>query len=340
MLRAAVVGLGWWGETLVDAVAVSADIRVVAAFTRSRSARDQQFARDRGLWLADDMAEVLGSPDIDAVILATPPSGHGSQILAAVAAGKHVFCEKPLTVTRQEAVAAVEAAERAKVVLGLGYNRRFHPCWADLKRRMRDGSLGTILHLECTLSGPNSLTAAPGAWRAQPAEAPCGGLYPMGVHAIDGLVDLAGPISGVFCRSVRRAAPGANDDTTSMLFEMEAGMTAYVSTMTATAASFRFNVYGSKAAAFLSGMTHVGGQSSHQRRAGLFSSYVIQPVMGPAEEHDVEGADLNRAELEAFARAAVGGAPYPIPPWEMVHVVAATEAVVESARTGLMTAVS
>jgi predicted dehydrogenase len=335
MIRAAIVGLGWWGDTLVDAVEQSDVIRFVAAFTRSRSERDQQLAAKHGLTLVDSMDALLGMSDVDAIVLATPPSGHSDQIVAAANAGKHVFCEKPFSLHKASAEAAIAVTERAGVTLGLGYNRRFHPSWMDLKRRIQEGELGQILHAECTMSGPNGLTASADAWRSQSEEAPCGGLIPMGVHAIDGLIDLFGEVDHVYCQSFRRAVPNDNDDTTSVLFRMKDGMSAYLGTMMATVGAFRFQVYGSKAMALLGGAVHVAGQSSHARRSGLFGSYVIQPIKGEAESFDVPVFDVNRAELEAFAVAAQGGARYPISLGQMLHGAAVTEAIVSSARSGL-----
>lgn len=333
MLRAAIVGLGWWGGTLVDAVKSSDAIRFVAASTRSRSERDQAFADEHGLKLAafDDL---LSDPEVDAIVLATPPSGHRDQIIAAARAGKHVFCEKPFAFAKDDAEAAVAAIREAGVTLGLGYNRRFHPSWIDLKQRIQSGELGTILHIECTMSGPNGLTQSNEAWRADPDEAPCGGLFPMGVHAVDGIIDLVGDIEQVYCLSLHRAVPSRNDDTTSVIFKMKEGMSAYLGTMMATAGTFRFQVYGSKAMALLGGAVHVAGQSSHERRSGLFGSYVIQPVKGDAIALDVPMFDVNRAELEAFGRAAAGGPAYPISLDDMIHGVAVTEAIVASARSG------
>ncbi|MDP9085048.1 MAG: hypothetical protein M3N50_14985, partial [Pseudomonadota bacterium] len=112
------------------------------------------------------------------------------------------------------------------------------------------------------------------------------------------------------------------------------GMSAYLGTMMATAGSFRFQVFGSQAMASLGGAVHVAGQSSHQRRSGLFGSYVIQPVKGDAISVEVPAFDVNRAELEAFARAAAGGGAYPITHQQMSHGVAVTEAIVRSARSG------
>jgi predicted dehydrogenase len=334
LIKAAIAGLGWWGGTLVESVEGSSLIRFLAASSRSGSERDRQTAGRHRLALVGSIDELLQRTDIDAIVLATPPSGHTDQIIAAAAAGKHIFCEKPLAIDKAAAMAAVRAVDRAAVTLGLGYNRRFHPSWIDLKRRVQTGELGVILHVECTMSGPNGLTASQEAWRSQVAEAPCGGLIPMGVHAIDGLIDLFGEVDHVYCQSFRRAVANENDDTTSVLFRMKAGMSAYLGTMMATAGTFRFQVYGSKATAVLSGAVHVAGQSSQQRRTGLFGSYLIQPVKGDAQSIEVPVYDVNRAELEAFAAAASGGASYPISHQQMVHGAAVTEAVLSSARSG------
>jgi predicted dehydrogenase len=334
MIKAAIVGLGWWGGTLIDAVEGSEAIKFVAATTRGRSERDLTIAGKHHLQFVGDVSELLRSADIDAIVLATPPSGHTDHIIAAAKAGKHIFCEKPLAFARAPAERAVAAVERAGVTLGLGYNRRFHPSWIDLKRRIQTGELGTILHVECTMSGPNGLSASAEAWRSQLAEAPCGGLIPMGVHAIDGLIDLFGEVEQVYCQSFRRAVTNENDDTTSVLFRMKGGMSAYLGTMMATAGTFRFQVYGSKAMALLGGNVHVAGQSSQQRRSGLFGSYVIQPIKGEAQAIDVPVFDVNRAELEAFAAAAAGGPAYPISHQQMIHGVAVTEAALHSARSG------
>lgn len=333
MLRAGIVGLGWWGGTLVDAVQGGEAMRFIAGATRKRSEADQAFAKERGLKLYS-YEDMLADPEIDAVVLATPPGGHRQQIEAAAAARKHVFCEKPFAVSKADAEAAVATMRKAGKTLGLGYNRRFHPSWIDLKTRIKAGELGIIEHIECTMSGPNGLSLAPEAWRAQADQAPLGGLFPMGVHAIDGFIDLVGEVDTVFAQSFRRAAPNANDDTTSILLRMKDGMSAYLGVMMATAPTFRLQVYGSKAAATLGGNVHVAGQSSHQRRAGLFGSYLIQPVKGDAEAIEVESVDVNKAELEAFAAAAAGGAPYPITDAQMIHAVAITDAIIASARSG------
>ena len=332
MINAAIVGLGWWGKTLVEAVQQdSEEIRFVAGTTRTKTADTQAFADAQKFTLANNYEELLANPQVEAVVLATPHSLHAQQVAAAAAAGKHIFCEKPFALTKETAEQAVNAAKKAGVTLGLGYNRRFHPEMTKLRARIRSGELGTVLHVEATMTFPNALLLKPDAWRADPHETPCGGLTPMGVHAVDGMIDLCGPIDHVFAQSFRRAVPVEADDTTSILFRMKEGMSGYLGTMTATGPGFSFQVFGSKGWVRLEGMTHVAGASSEERRTRLFGTCKFQPIKGPAETWEAERLDVSRASLDAFARAAQGGAPYPISTEDMIHGVAVTEAIVRSA---------
>jgi predicted dehydrogenase len=335
MINAAIAGLGWWGKTLVEAVQKDSDqIRFVAGATRTKTPEVQAFADAEGFLLADTYEELLANPKVDAVVLATPHSMHAKQVIAAAAAKKHIFCEKPFALTKESAEEAVNAAKNAGVTLALGYNRRFHPEMTKLRTRIRTGELGTVLHVEATMTFPNGLFIKPDVWRADRRETPCGALTPMGVHAIDGMIDLCGPIDHVFAQSFRRVVAVDADDTTSVLFRMKEGMSGYLGTMTATGPGFSFQVFGSKGWVRLEGMTHVAGASSEERRTRLFGACKFQPVKGPAETWEAERLDVTRTSLEAFAQAAEGGPAYPIPTDEMIHGVAVTEAIVRSTSSG------
>jgi predicted dehydrogenase len=335
MINAAIVGLGWWGKTLVEAVQQdSQEIHFVAGTTRTQTPEVQAFADAQKFELADSYESLLENPKVDAVVLATPHSMHARQVIAAAGAGKHIFCEKPFALTEESAEQAVNAAEKAGVTLALGYNRRFHPEMTKLRDRIRSGELGIVEHVEATMTFPNALLLKPEAWRANRQETPCGALTPMGVHAIDGMIDLCGPIDHVFAQSFRRAVTVDADDTTSALFRMKEGMSGYLGTLAATGPGFSFQVFGSKGWVRLEGMTHVAGASSEERRTRLFGTCKFQPIKGPAETWEAERLDVTRASLDAFARAASGGPPYLIPTDEMIHGVAVTEAIVRSASSG------
>lgn len=332
MIKAAIVGLGWWGKTLVEAVEKDPDdIRFVAGATRTASDDAKAFAKQHGFDLRGSFDELIDDPDIDAVVLATPHSLHTQQIVAAAGKGKHIFCEKPFALTRAHAEEAVAAVKNAGVTLGLGYNRRWHPEMTKLRERIDSGDLGVVLHVEATMTFPNALFLSADAWRASKEETPCGGLTPMGVHAVDGMIDLCGEIDEVYCQSFRRAVEIDADDTTSILFRMKDGMSGYLGTMTATGGGFSFQVFGSKGYVRLEGMTHVAGAASEERRTGLFGTCIFKSIKGPAETWQAEPFDVSRAALIDFARAADGGPEFLIPLDEMIHGAAVTETIVRSA---------
>lgn len=336
MINAAIVGLGWWGKTLVESVEKGSDvIRFVAGATRTRTPEVEEFAKAQNFDLRAGYDDLLSDPDIDAVVLCTPHSMHAEQVIAGAEAGKHVFCEKPFALTRADAEAMVGATRKAGVTLGLGYNRRLHPEMNKLRDQINSGDLGIIMHIEATMTFPNALFLKQEQWRASRDETPCGGLTPMGVHAVDAMIDLCGEVDQVYCQSFRRAVEIDADDTTSILFRMKDGMSGYLGTMTATGGGFSFQVYGSKGSVRLEGMTHIAGAPSEERRTRLFGACKFQPIKGPAEVWEADTLDLSRASLEAFATAAEGGPAYPIPLDEMVHGAAVTETIVKSAGTGL-----
>src|SRR4029078_5790005 len=143
MIKAAMVGLGWWGRTIVESVQGTSDvIQFVAGATRTKSPEVTAFAGAHNLKLADSFEPLLGDKSIYAIVLATPHSMHSPQVIAAAQAGKHVFCEKPFDLHKADADAAVGATENAGVTLGLGYNRRFHPEMTALRQRIDSGELG------------------------------------------------------------------------------------------------------------------------------------------------------------------------------------------------------
>jgi predicted dehydrogenase len=342
VINAGIVGLGWWGRTLVEAVSgrQSEEINFVAGAARTHTDDLKAFAKEHQFELYDSYEKLLQHPKLDAVVLATPHSLHVEQVVAAAKAGKHVFCEKPFALTRAGAAEAVAAVQKANVTLGLGYNRRWHPEMTKLRQKIDSGDLGVILHVEATMTFPNALLLKPGAWRADKEETPCGGLTPMGVHAVDGMIDLCGPIDEVYCQSFRRVVAVDADDTTSILFRMKEGMSGYLGTMTATGGGFSFQVYGSKGYVRLEGMTHVAGAPSEERRTRLFGKCTFKPAQGPAETWDAERLDVTKVTLEAFARAVTGKEKFLIPLEEMVHGASVTEAIIRSAGTHLPEKVS
>jgi myo-inositol 2-dehydrogenase / D-chiro-inositol 1-dehydrogenase len=90
-----------------------------------------------------DPAEVFGDPAVDAVVIAAPARFHAELVVAAARAGKGVFCEKPMALSLADADRAIDAARAARVVLQVGFNRRFAPDWQAARALLDSGELGT-----------------------------------------------------------------------------------------------------------------------------------------------------------------------------------------------------
>jgi predicted dehydrogenase len=311
----AIVGLGRWGKVLVDSVqGRSEHVRFAAAVGRD-GARIAADAAQRGLVVLADLAAALADPSLDGIVLATPHSQHATQIAACVAAGKPVLVEKPFTLTRATADAALRAGRDAGVLVAAAHNRRFLPAVVALKRMIADGELGTVLHVETNFSGNVTGRYSRDTWRLAPGESPAGGLAGSGIHHIDAIIHLAGPISAVFAMTSRRVHDIPMDDTTAVMFRMESGATATLLTMTATAPAFRIQVFGTQGRAEIDGA----------------ETLVVTGLDGSQSRMQMEPHDIERAELEAFAAAIRGEAPYPISDSDVLNGVAAFEAVSHSA---------
>jgi predicted dehydrogenase len=315
MIDAAIVGLGRWGETLVEAVqGKSGGLRFTRAVSRDPNAH-RDFAARHGLELAADLATALSDPGIDAVVLATPHSLHCAQIVAAAAAGKHIFCEKPLCLTKAEAARAIAACEGAGVVLGVGTDKRFFPAIRELARLAATGELGHIRHLEAHFSNEVAGSFAP--WRFSAEESPAGGLTGTGIHMLDALVELAGPVRRVQALLLSHKPPPDPLDSLSVLLEFASGVSGTLAAVRSTPAYMRLHAFGRNASAEVLGPTDLVLRRS-----------------GAAPQH-LSFAPVNsvRVNLEAFAAAAAGAARYPIPSSEILATVAAFEAIAEAVKS-------
>ena len=324
MLRAAICGAGRWGTRLIESVqGKSGKIGFVAAVTRNPA--DRRPLADRfGLTLTKNYADVLADPGIDAVVLCTPHSQHAGEIIAAAKAGKHVFCEKPFTLTRADAEAAIAACKAAGITLHVGFNRRYAPAYVDMKRRIDAGEIGKIRHIEGQFSGPASYQTEPGNWRSNQTESPGGSMTARGVHVVDSMVHIAGLVETVFAFSVRLQHEIDVDDTTACLLRFAGGVTGTLGTLHATSPFYRIHVFGSKGALEMRGETEL----------------LVSDLAGNTQRITYDIVDKERAELEAFADAVASGMKFVIAPEEIVNTVAVTEAVAASAHAGKAVTIS
>lgn len=142
----AVVGCGAWGRNLIRNFSGLGVLKAVADVDADRAA---DVAATYGTE-SRPVDQVLADPAIDALVVASPPSSHAELSIAALRAGKHVFVEKPLALSLDDAERVIDAAGATNRILMVGHLLQYHPAFLELKRLVDDGTLGRVLHLDST----------------------------------------------------------------------------------------------------------------------------------------------------------------------------------------------
>lgn len=153
MLRVGLIGLGYWGPNHARVVTEMPETELVAAADASAKAIRLVHARYPTVRTTLDANQVIEAPDVDAVILATPTSTHFSLALAALEAGKHVLCEKPLATSTAECDDLIEAARRSERVLFVGHTFVFNPAVRMMRELIEAGEIGRVLYCHTARTG-------------------------------------------------------------------------------------------------------------------------------------------------------------------------------------------
>ena len=317
MLNVGIVGLGGWGKRLVEAVQGKSErVRFTAAVTGT-PAKAEAFAAKHGLKLGGDgdLTSMLADPALDAVVSSGPAGLHAAHSLAALQAGKPVLAVKPMALKRSDAEALRAAAQKAGVLLALGYNRCFFPAIAELRRRVAAGDLGTLLHMEGNFCVDRYFRLKPGTdWKTEPGQVLAGALAD---HPLYAMIELLGPVAEVVSHASTRATKLPIADATATLLRFASGASGLLTAIGATPTYERTTVFGSKGWAEIREGEH----------------FTFQPLEGDAHTTEYPSGDPERAELEAFAAAVTGEKPFPVTVDTAVHGVAVLEAMDRSART-------
>jgi len=315
MLNTAIVGLGWWGKTLVKAARdFGAPIRFVRGVTLEPETVGD-FAAEHKIAIGTSFDEVLADPAVQAVVLATPHTKHPAQVKALAAAKKHIYCEKPFALSKAEAAAMLDAVKRAGVVIGVGHHFRLMPSIRILDELMKSGAFDTIMHVEGNYSHDWLANLPADTWRMAAAESRAGGMTGMGIHVLDCFRDLNGPMKRISALSKARALKVPTGDTTAALIEFENGSTGTLGTTIKTPFRWRIAIFGENCWA-----ESVSETRAIVRHAGKDDPEVIERL---ADNH------LGR-NLDYFAKAAMGQATFPISPDGILQTAAALEAVFKS----------
>src|SRR3954463_4403545 len=329
MIKAAVIGLGWWGQTILKSLANSDVIKPVLGVDPLEPARAA--AAKLGVATAPRFEDALALADVEAVILCTPQDHHADQIVAAAEAGRHVFCEKPLCTNAADAERAIAAVRKAGVQLGIGHERRFEPAVVEMRKRFAAGEFGAALTLEGNFSQDKFLKLPPDNWRLSNSVNPVGPLSATGIHMVDLSISLLGRPISVWARLATLGSGFANGDTLSITLGFESGATAMLGAVLATPFMGRLALLGSKGWMEIRDRSHPENSSGwdvtrvHRDQTPVTAFYAPHPAV--------------RDNLEAFGRAALGQAPYPVTLDEMLSNVRSFEAIHRSIKSGVVEAI-
>jgi predicted dehydrogenase len=317
MINVAIVGLGRWGRTLVEASAGHARLNIIRAVEPAMDGA-REFCSRHKLDLTGTIDAMLADHGIDAVLLTTPHSLHPAQVMACAAARKQVFCEKPLALHRADAARMFAACREAGVGLAVGHNRRFWPSMRALRDIAAGGELGSILYIEGHNSNENSQNVTAG-WRLSPEESPGGGMTGAGLHVLDAFVSILGPVRRVYAQLSPREAGPPPLDTVTLVLDFANGVTGTLATIRATPFYWRVHVFGTQGSAeVLDEWTLV------LRKSGSKPQQIIYPAI-----------DVLGAELDAFADSVALERPFPVSEAEVLATLSAFEAALQSMRTGV-----
>src|ERR1044071_5623670 len=242
--------MGWWSDVLADAIQRSGKLEIVSCYTRSEEKR-KKFAAKYRCRPAASYEAMLADKQIEAVINTTPNDVHLATTRAAAAAAKHVFPDKPIANSVSDGRAITQSCRSAGVVLALGYQRRRESHFRWIRQQIDDGVFGRLVNAEANISRDRLGKIDLNSWRYQAAGMPGGVMLQIGIHYIDVLTYLMGPVKAVNGRFERLVLPGDNPDVASLILEHESGA---LSTLNASYASaseyYLMNVYGKDATAY------------------------------------------------------------------------------------------
>jgi len=316
LIHAAIAGLGRWGRTIVDAATGHDRLRFVTAVEPARESALDYCAKHK-LHLIEDLKIALADPAIDAVFLATPHSLHRTQVEACAAAGKPVFCEKPLALTHADAKAMFEACRNAGVPLAVGHNRWFWPSMRALREIVACGVLGTILHIEGHNSNEHSKAVLSG-WRLSPKESPGAGMTGAGLHALHAMISVTGPVRMAYAHLHSRQAEPPQLDTVSVVLDFINGVTGTFATIRQTPFYWRVHVFGAEGSAEV-----------------LDETTMIMRLSGAKpERRQYQPVNVMRAEIDAFVETLEHKRPFPVGEDDVLTTLAAFEAILRSIERG------
>jgi predicted dehydrogenase len=323
------IGLGKkWSRQLAAAIGRIDTIHVVTCYARTPETR-QSFASEYSCQDAPTLEAALTAPDVEAAIIAAPAHVHAEITHACVEQGIHVFVEKPMALTIEEARGMAEACDKAGLTLMVGHEMRRLGSSRAMKHIIDEGRLGRIVAATASLTLAG--TFQPDNWRCRRDTNRGGALMQLGIHQIETLTYLLGPVvnvQGFFANSI---SPNGVDDVGIAHLTFENGMLATVSATYVSPKAYAMHIYG----------THANLDCVADMRiwpdALQVDAATVLKLEAPDGREDIgiEPQDCVALQLDEFARSVRGDVKPETGAAEGVAAVAIVEAALRSFESGL-----
>lgn len=213
--RIAQIGIGGYGAGIRRGLLAAGNADYVAVCDTNQELC-RTVAQETGARIAT-ADEIFADPEIQGVAVVLPNHLHRPFVERAAAAGKHVFCEKPIANVIADGAAMITACRAAGVHLMVGHNYRREAGYRQLKRWLDEGRLGTVIDAQCEATHAGGLRLDPSSWRFDPALCPALPLIQLGVHLLDLCNHCFGTPVEVTALQRHRVIPGDNVDATMTL---------------------------------------------------------------------------------------------------------------------------
>jgi len=240
-----IIGLGNWSRQIFQAVDHLPDVKITRCYSRYPETREA-FASEYDCVPSKQYEQMVEDPQIDGVVVMSSNAAHEKDVTLAASRGKHIFVTKPIATTIAAAKRMIEVCSKNEVVLAVEHQTRREPALRKLKEVLDSGQIGTVRLVEANYSTPNGLKIKEGDWRWAEDECPGGALIQIGIHVIDSVQYLFGPINRVFSwqdgGGLKVEIPGV----TATLLEFESGLRGYLGSSYVSSFSHWIKVYGTQ----------------------------------------------------------------------------------------------
>lgn len=321
-----IIGLGNWSRQIFSAVDKLPDVKITQCYSRYPDTR-KAFASEYDCVASEQYEQMVGDPHIDGVVVMSSNAAHEKDVTLAASRGKHIFVTKPIATTIAAAKRMIDVCSQNEVILTVEHQTRREPALRKLKEVLDLGEMGTVRLVEANYSTPNGLKIDQGDWRGSEDECPGGALIQIGIHVIDTLQYLLGPIDRVFSWQDGGGLKAEIPGVTSTLLEFESGLRGYLGSSYVSSFSHWIKVYGTQKNAFFS---ELGGLiltedswEEGQVREDVAPAANVTPPMPTIVE-----------EIGEFARCIRTGESLEIGGDAALHNLAVVLAAVESAKSG------